>query len=150
MWFHHELINQRYNAALTGLAVSDKITGPYHFVHSIRPNQKQWPINVLPVHKKPVPETTAERYCGGPGCMPSHPDSLNIWGRDFAKGQMSRDMTLFVDDDGTAYHICSSEENSTLHIAKLSDDYLSFSGEYARVFPNRYMEAPAIFNSAFK
>ena len=32
-------------------------------------------------------------------------------------GQMSRDMTLFVDDDGTAYHIYSSEENLTLHIA---------------------------------
>jgi hypothetical protein len=145
MWFHHELINQRYKTALTGLAVSDKITGPYQYVHSIRPNQKQWPINVLPVHKKPVPETTAQRYCGGPGCMPSHPDSLNILGRDYFKGQQSRDMTLFVDDDGTAYHIYSSEENSTLHIAKLSEDYLSFSGQYVRVFANRYMEGPAIF-----
>ncbi len=32
MWFHHELINQRYNTALKGLAVSDKITGPYQYV----------------------------------------------------------------------------------------------------------------------
>ena len=44
---------------------------------------------------------------------------------NYSDGQMSRDMTLFVDGDGTAYHIYSSEENLTLHIAELSDDYLS-------------------------
>jgi beta-xylosidase len=58
---------------------------------------------------------------------------------------MARDMTLFVDDDGKAYHIYSSEENSTLHISLLTDDYLSPSGKYARVFVNRFMEAPTIF-----
>jgi len=99
----------------------------------------------LPVHKKSVPATTSQRYVTGPGGMPSHPDTLNILGRDFNTGQQSRDMTLFVDEDDTAYHIYSSEENSTLHISKLSDDYLSFSGEYVRVFVNRYMEAPAVF-----
>ena len=41
---------------------------------------------------------------------------------------MSRDMTLFVDDDGKAYHIYSSEDNLTLQIAELSDDYLSHTG----------------------
>jgi len=30
--------------------------------------------------------------------------------RDYALGQMSRDMTLFVDDDGTGYLITSAEE----------------------------------------
>ncbi|WP_140464076.1 MULTISPECIES: bacterial Ig-like domain-containing protein [unclassified Bifidobacterium] len=35
----------------------------------------------------------------------------------------SRDMTVFQDDDGTAYLIYSSEENRTLYIAKLNDDY---------------------------
>lgn len=48
---------------------------------------------------------------------------------------MSRDMTLFVDDDGKAYHIYSSEENLTLHIAELTDDYLGHSGRYIRIFP---------------
>jgi hypothetical protein len=66
-------------------------------------------------------------------------------GRDFAKGQMARDMTLFVDDDGKAYHIYSSEENSTTQISLLTDDYLSFAGKYARAFVGRYMEAPALF-----
>ncbi len=145
MWFHHELKGMGYKAAKTGLAVSDKITGPYQYIHSINPNRGYWPENVRSIHKQPVPETTESSYCGGPGCLPAHPDTVNILGRDFEKGQMSRDMTLFIDDDGTAYHIHSSEENSTTHISKLSDDYLSFSGEYVRVFPNRYMEAPSIF-----
>ncbi len=42
---------------------------------------------------------------------------------------MARDMNLFVDDDGIAYHIYSSEENSTLHISQLTDDYTSYSGK---------------------
>lgn len=49
-------------------------------------------------------------------------------------------MTLFVDDDGTAYHIYSSEENLTLHIAELSDDYLSHTGKYIRIFPEDIMK----------
>ena len=60
-------------------------------------------------------------------------------------GQMSRDMTLFVDDDGKAYHIYSSEDNLTLQIAELSDDYLSHTGKYIRIFPGGHNEAPAIF-----
>ncbi len=36
---------------------------------------------------------------------------------------MARDMTLFVDDDGQAYHLYASEENSTLHIRGLTDEY---------------------------
>jgi hypothetical protein len=70
---------------------------------------------------------------------------LNIIKRDFEDGQMARDMNLFVDDDGKAYHIYSSEENSTLHIALLTDDYLDYSGKYACFFPGRFMEAPAMF-----
>ena len=58
---------------------------------------------------------------------------------------MSRDMTLYVDDDGKAYHIYASEENLTLNIAELSDDYLSHSGKYVRVAPTGHNEAPSIF-----
>jgi beta-xylosidase len=57
---------------------------------------------------------------------------------------MARDMTLFVDDDGSAYHFYSSEDNRTMHIGRLSDDYLTPSGEYVRVFEDRLMEAPAV------
>ena len=60
-------------------------------------------------------------------------------------GQMSRDQTLFVDDDGKAYHICSSEENRTLYISLLTDDYLKPSGTFTRNFIDRSREAPALF-----
>ena len=58
---------------------------------------------------------------------------------------MARDMTLFVDDDGQAYHFYSSEENRTTHVSLLSDDYLRPSGRYARIFVDREMEAPSVF-----
>jgi len=57
-------------------------------------------------------------------------------------------MNLFKDDNGKAYHLYSSEENSTLHISELSDDYLSHSVNYVRVFQNRYMEAPTILKTS--
>lgn len=65
--------------------------------------------------------------------------------RDLKSGQMSRDMTLFVDTDGKAYHIYSSEENLTLQIAELTDDYLGHTGRYIRLFPGGHNEAPAVF-----
>ena len=57
---------------------------------------------------------------------------------------MARDMTIFVDDDGTAYHIYASEENSTLHIAELTPDYTAHTGRYIRLFEGRFHEAPSI------
>jgi beta-xylosidase len=60
-------------------------------------------------------------------------------------GAMARDMTLFVDDDGRAYHFFASESNATMHVAQLSDDYLSPSGRFGRIFAGRYMEAPVVF-----
>jgi beta-xylosidase len=145
MWFHLELKGMGYEAARSGVAVSDKVTGPFTFVKSFRPNAGFWPQNVMGFHKKPVADTVLSKYCGGKGCLPAHPDSLNLLGRDFEGGQMARDQNLFVDNDGKAYHIYSSEENSTLHISQLTDDYLSDSGNYIRVFCDRYMEAPAMF-----
>lgn len=59
--------------------------------------------------------------------------------------QMSRDMTLFKDDDGKAYHIYSSEENQTLYISLLTDDYLKPAGKFTRNFIDQAREAPAVF-----
>lgn len=58
---------------------------------------------------------------------------------------MSRDMTLFKDDDGQAYQIYSSEENATLHISRLTADYLQPSGTFTRNFIGSSREAPAVF-----
>lgn len=143
MWFHLEPKGAGYTGARSGIAVADQPEGTFTFVRSVRPNAGFWPMN-YPESFKELPERTGgERFSGA--SLPAHPDSLNIVKRDFEGGQMARDMNLFVDDDGQAYHIYSSEENSTLHIALLTDDYLDYSGKYARFFPGRFMEAPAMF-----
>ena len=143
MWFHHELKGQGYKAAMTGLAVSDKVTGPFEYVKSLRPNAGQWPLNM------PEEQRTAS------GSF----EELELWTtewqdavkrgaivrRDFEGGQMARDMTLYVDDDGKAYHIHAAEENQTLHISELTKDYTDFTGNYVRVQPGKSNEAPTIF-----
>ncbi|WP_205511098.1 family 43 glycosylhydrolase [Longitalea arenae] len=97
MWFHLELKGKGYSAARAGVAVSDKVTGPYKFLHSFRPN-----------------------------------------------GNMSRDMTLFVDDDGSAWHMYSSRENYDLRLTRLSDDYLQPTTADKLLF-SAHREAPALF-----
>lgn len=58
---------------------------------------------------------------------------------------MSRDQTVFVDDDGKAYQFASSENNQTLYINELTDDYLRPTGRYTRNFIGMAREAPAVF-----
>ena len=133
MWFHLELKGKGYEAARTGVAVSDSVTGPYRYLRSYRPNAGVWPRNVAEKYK----ESGGDEY-------------MKFFRRDLKDGQMSRDMTLFVDDDGTAYHIHSAEENFTLNISTLSEDYTSFSKEWVRIFPGGHNEAPAIFKQSGK
>ena len=143
MWFHHELKDMGYSAALTGVAVSDKVTGPYVYLESVNPNAGQWPVNFPDSMKtKTFDMDTIKRWSRDW----KQKVKEGVWLiRDYERGQMARDMTLFVDDDGTAYHIHSSEQNQTLHIARLNDDYTGFTGEYARVLEGKANEAPAIF-----
>lgn len=63
---------------------------------------------------------------------------------------MSRDQTVFVDDDGKAYQFASSEDNATLYINELSDDYLKPTGRFTRNFIGESREAPAVFKHAGK
>jgi hypothetical protein len=95
MWMHID--KKDYSYARAGVAVSDKVVGPYKYLGSFRPN-----------------------------------------------GAMSRDMTLFKDDDGRAYQICSSENNTTMHVNELTDDYLNPNGNYKRILTGANREAPAI------
>lgn len=60
-------------------------------------------------------------------------------------GGMSRDQTVFVDDDGRAYQFSSSENNATMHITLLTDDYLSPTKTFTRNFIDKSREAPAVF-----
>ncbi|MBR4614921.1 MAG: family 43 glycosylhydrolase, partial [Kiritimatiellae bacterium] len=57
---------------------------------------------------------------------------------------MSRDMTVFTDDEGSVWHIFASESNSTLHFAELNGDCLGYSGKCHRVAEKHWTEAPAI------
>ncbi|MFN3407975.1 MAG: glycoside hydrolase family 43 protein [Limisphaerales bacterium] len=125
MWLHVDSIN--YHAAKSGVAVADRPQGPFKYLGGFRPNAGIWPVNVTDDDRKDTPLA-----------------------RDFAGGQMARDMTLFQDDDGRAYHFYSSEDNGTLHVSLLTDDYLKPSGKYARLFPGRHMEAPAVFKRGAK
>jgi len=125
MWFHLELKSQGYASARTCVAVSDSPAGPYQYLYSFRPDAGEWPINVTEENKIAAKDNYLER--------------------DFEGGQMSRDMTLYVDSDGEGYHIYTSEENRTTHISQLTSDYLKPGGKYMRVFINRNMEAPAVF-----
>ncbi len=66
------------------------------------------------------------------------------------EGQDSRDQTMFVDDDGKAYRIFSSENNDTTYISLLTDDWLKHSGKFVRVFEKRRMEAAVVFKRGGK
>lgn len=58
----------------------------------------------------------------------------------------SRDFTLWQDKDtGAAYVLFSSDWNSTLRIARLTDDYLQCTGTFTEAFVGCYREAPVIF-----
>jgi len=143
MWFHLELKGQGYDAARTALAVSDSPTGPYVYQKSLRPNAGIWPINF---NEKWKNKTIIEKDLKGWSDEWKKEVAEGLFTRrDFEGGQMARDMTLFVDDDGKAYHIHSSEENLTLHISELTDDYQEFTGKWAILEPGGHNEAPAVF-----
>ena len=61
-------------------------------------------------------------------------------------GQMVRDMTLYKDYDQKAYLIYSSENNRTMQICLLSDDYLSPTKTFTRITSTTNREAPGIFH----
>lgn len=67
---------------------------------------------------------------------------------------MARDMTLFLDDDGTAFIIYSSEENYSLFISRLDEDFTALATppesaqkgvDFIRPYIGAHREAPALF-----
>jgi hypothetical protein len=61
------------------------------------------------------------------------------------EGNMSRDDTLFVDDDGKAYFISAANENADLMIYELTPDYLKVQRHVIKLFAGQKREAPAVF-----
>jgi beta-xylosidase len=150
MWFHLEFRTaiQGYTTASSGIAVADRPAGPYQFLRTLRPNAGAWPQNVPDEMKKPLRAEEKEHLASLKskmlgGWFPEYPKDL-LYRRDHEVGQMARDQTLFLDDDGKGYHIHASEENGTLHISELTPDFLSTSGKYSRFFAGRFHEGPAL------
>jgi hypothetical protein len=58
---------------------------------------------------------------------------------------MSRDITVFVDTDGTGYMASAANENYDLHLYKLTADYTGIASLVANPWPGGHREAPALF-----
>ncbi|WP_410642940.1 RICIN domain-containing protein [Amycolatopsis sp. lyj-346] len=58
---------------------------------------------------------------------------------------MSRDITLFKDDDGTAYMASAARENADLNVYRLTADYTGVAALVRTLWPGSYREAPAMF-----
>lgn len=144
MWLHLELKGQGYGPARAAVAVSDSPVGPYRFIRSSRVNPGVFPVNMTKKERNTKWNFEEYKKWWTPEWHKAIESGMFVH-RDLKGGQMSRDMTLFVDDDGKAYHIYSSEDNLTLQIAELTDDYLNHSGKYIRIFPGGHNEAPALF-----
>lgn len=142
MWFHHEMKGVGYGSAYSGLAVADNPLGPFVHVKSGRINPGIYPAN-MPEEQKNMKWPEKMEWW-----TPEWRDAINkgmFTLRDLDGGQMARDMTIFVDDDGKAYHVYSSEDNLTLQIAELDSTYTKHTGRYIRIFPGGHNEAPAVF-----
>ena len=146
MLFHLELKGKGYAAARVGFAESDSPVGPFRFIRSLRPNAGKWPTDFSrrDIRKAKKLKEADYKEWWTPEWREAIREGL-LLARDVPGGQMSRDMTVYVDDDGKAYHIYSAEENLTLNLAELTDDYLDFTGRYVRIAPGGQNEAPTIF-----
>lgn len=145
MLFHLELKGRGYDAAMTGFATSPTAQGPFRLHHAVRPNPNVWPANFT---KKDIAIAESHDAADYPEWWTDPWRKAIAEGmfvnRDFESGQMSRDMTVFRDDDGTVWHIFSSEDNLTIHAAELTSDYLGYTGRYYRIAPGGQNEAPTI------
>ncbi|MFI1660847.1 RICIN domain-containing protein [Streptomyces sp. NPDC020472] len=60
-------------------------------------------------------------------------------------GHMSRDITTFVDTDGTGYMISAANENADLHVYRLTADYTGIDAQVQKLWAGQSREAPAMF-----
>lgn len=110
-----------YRYARAGIAVSDNPVGPFKFLKAIRP-------------------ITAKVKVAGDD--PSH---------QAESGATFRDMNLFLDDDGEAYVFYAAEDNWTMYVVRLNDEFtgpetpLIENKTWARILIRHHREAPAPF-----
>lgn len=147
MWFHHELKSQGYGAAFAAVATADRPEGPYTLLKTSRVNPGYYPLNMAENFRTGKWDKDMEWWT--PAWYKAVDEGMMVK-RDLYGGQMARDMTVFIDDDGKAYHVYSSEDNLTIQIAELDPTYTHHTGRYTRVAPAGHNEAPAIFKHGGK
>ena len=89
-----------------------------------------------------------ENYLAASACIATSdtPDGEFIYRGSFRPyGNMSRDCTLFLDDDGDAYFLSASRDNADMKVYRLSEDYMNVDEEVRTLFHGEYREAPAVF-----
>lgn len=134
MWMH--LDGRSYTLAQAGVAVSKKPTGPFRFEHAFRPIVYDYGYARMDGGNEALTNADMQRI-----------KQIN----EAAKGNTFRDMNLFADDDGSAWVLYSSENNNTLYIAQLNDQYTDIvrpaveGVTWARAIVNGRREAPAPF-----
>ena len=104
MLFHLELRGRGYEAARVAFAVSDLPTGPFRFIRSQRIHANQWPFDMDEAAIRAAQQTDASQWkeWWTDAWRREVEKGMYLW-RDMKGGQMSRDMTVYVDDDGKAY-----------------------------------------------
>ena len=112
MWYHLELKGKGYAAARAAVAVSDTPTGPYQYICSGRVNASQLPVDFTEQDVAVFDTLNADNF--NKWWTPTWHDAIAkglFVKRDLEGGQMSRDMPLYVDEDGKA--ITSSPQKKT-------------------------------------
>jgi hypothetical protein len=115
------LEQRRYNFSRAGVAVADTPGGPFVFRDSMRP------------------------ITDDIGYKDGDPNRQKEFGGTF------RDMNVFVDDDGKAYLFYASENNATMYVVRLNDEFTgpetpTVQGKtWARILVGNMREAPAPF-----
>jgi len=110
-----------YTTANAGVATCDSSTGKFKFLKYFRPINYDF--------GPPANDRLKQKELGG----------------------TYRDMNLFVDDDGAAYVLYSSEGNLTMYVARLNEDFTDIQRPavkgktWDRILVNESREAPAPF-----
>jgi hypothetical protein len=115
------LEQRAYHFSRAGIATSDSPTGPFVFLD----------------HMRPIKEDI--------GFEDNDLDRQKEFGGTY------RDMNLFVDDDGKAYAFYASENNATMYVVRLNNEFTGpetptvQNKTWARILVGRMREAPAPF-----
>ena len=133
LWFHQES-GGNYNSAFVGCGIADTPTGPFRHLYSGRTAPATWPAD-MPANLKDYAEGKSQTYDRQYARLMEN----------YQSGQESRDMTVYVDDDGKAYIFCASENNQTMHVVELNDEYTGFTGRWWRILEGKSYEAPVVF-----